>query len=123
VSNFSTVIFSMSFGFGKTTKLILPLNSVGSFNSTLNPPSPIAFSFLALAVSNYVESAENSVLSLMVYDPSSASAAAFSSSISRSISFKSSAVCLTPNPSFLTDSACAYDVVATVVVAPLFSST
>jgi hypothetical protein len=107
----------MSFGFGKTTKLILPLNSVGSFNSTLNPPSPIAFSFLALAVSNYVESAENSVLSLMVYDPSSASAAAFSSS------FKSSAVCLTPNPSFLTDSACAYDVVATVTVAPLFSST
>lgn len=112
----------MSYGFGNTTKLILPLNSVGSFKSILNPPSPRAYSFCALDLFNYSWSVENSVLSLMVWEPSSASAAEFSSSISRSISFKSSAVCLTDNPSFLTYSACDYVVVVTVSVAPFFSS-
>lgn len=95
----------MSYGFGKTTKLIFPLNSVGSFKSIANPPSPRALSLFSLALSNLALRVANSDLSLMVYDPSSASAAAFSSSISRSISFESSAVCFTSNPSFLTYSA------------------
>jgi len=95
----------MSCGFGKTTRLILPLNSAGSFKSIANPPSPKALSLFYLALANLAERVANSALSLMVCDPSSASEAAFSSSISRSISFESSAVCLTSNPSFLTYSA------------------
>ena len=52
VSNFSTVICAISYGFGNTTKFILFLNSAGSFKSIKNPPSPRALSGFFLALIN-----------------------------------------------------------------------
>lgn len=85
----------------------------------------MAFSGFFLAFVNFSYSCWNSDLSLIVCDPSSAAAAAFSSSISRSTSLVfSSLACLISRPSFLTYSAWEAETFSVIdVSAPFDSST